>query len=510
MDVEINEQAVSRLNQLRSAIPFCERYMSQGIWFLPDVLKPSIDDTHKDIPKENLPFKSDILKNIVFQMIVFNYYLPDSYYKYEQNWIDLRQKALLFVQEMLKILKIIYSKTRFNFESAFDDGQMILKLEQSLKYVPKLSLREIEKSGINISEQMRKTLEERLKDGNPNRWSIYFNRFFIQIIEYIWNRNRRTGELALHNFRDVIKYLPEMHAAFGDDELNALEDRDYKILEELMDIWILNPSQKSQRNIMRSHRKKQEQRQKENIKRIQNAFVPLEKNGMVIVYPDDVYVSHPLYYLPLAFSVKNSAYPERELGVILEAISEVKDIADFFCLVPIHEGVRFLEGGYQISSNQIAQLNEGQTINWEAFALQELSQDILRCLPTLPFHPSVRLQIRANITSLLIGMIAFIEQKDKIETLRTSENQFEVKLYDLHKSRLLEIQADFGIAASKTIDSLKAEYSSLQDDTDFKTLIGFLEIIKEASQKDSVDALFVSSDFNAGDILNATERLLQK
>jgi hypothetical protein len=83
-------------------------------------------------------------------------------------------------------------------------------------------------------------------------------------------------------------------------------------------------------------------------------------------------------------------------------------------------------------------------------------------------------------------------------------------LYDLHKSRLLEIQADFGIAASKTIDSLKAEYSSQQDDTDFKTLIGFLEIIEEASQKDSIDALFVSSDFNEGDILNATEQLLQK
>jgi hypothetical protein len=178
--------------------------------------------------------------------------------------------------------------------------------------------------------------------------------------------------------------------------------------------------------------------------------------------------------------------------------------------VPIHDGVRFLEGGYQISSNQIAQLNEGQPINWEAFALQELSEDILRCLPTLPFRPSVRLQIRASITSLLIGMNISFDQKNRIQILRTSENRFEVKLYDLHKSRLLEIQADFGIAASKIINSLKAEYSSLQDDTDFKTLIGFLEIIEEASQKDSIDALFVSSDFNAGDILNAMEQLLKK
>jgi hypothetical protein len=107
-------------------------------------------------------------------------------------------------------------------------------------------------------------------------------------------------------------------------------------------------------------------------------------------------------------------------------------------------------------------------------------------------------------------MIVFIEQKDKIETLRTSENQFEVKLYDRHKSRLIEIQADFGIAACKIMDYLKAEYSSLQEDIDFKTLIGFLKITEEASQKDSIDTLFVSGDFNAGNILNATEQLLQK
>jgi len=208
--------------------------------------------------------------------------------------------------------------------------------------------------------------------------------------------------------------------------------------------------------------------------------------------------------------VEDPIYPEASLDIVIEAISEVKDIADFFCLVPIHEGVRFIEGGYQISSNQITQLNEGHPINWETFALQELSEDILRCLPTLPFRPSVRLQIRASIASLLIGMKAFIEQKNKIEELRKSENQFDVKLYNRHESRLLKIQSDFGIVASKTIDYLKAEYSSLQDDTDFKTLIGFLEILEEASQKDAIDALFVSSDFDVDDIWNAAEQLLQK
>ena len=107
-------------------------------------------------------------------------------------------------------------------------------------------------------------------------------------------------------------------------------------------------------------------------------------------------------------------------------------------------------------------------------------------------------------------MQVFIEQKNKIETLKTSENQFEFELYNRHKSRLREIEADFGIAASKTVDYLKTEFSSLQDDPNFKTVLDFLKIIEEASQKDVIDTLFVSSDFDAEDIWDAAEQLLQK
>jgi hypothetical protein len=255
---------------------------------------------------------------------------------------------------------------------------------------------------------------------------------------------------------------------------------------------------------------RREQKRKEMLSRIQGVIASLKESGVIIIPPSDVYTNHPLCYLPLAFSVEDPIYPEDSLDVVIEAISKVEDIADFFCLVPIHEGVRFLRGGYQISSRQITQLENGQSINWETLAIRELPKNILSRLPTFPFRPSMRMQIRANITSLLIGINVLIEQKNKIETLRTSENQFETELYNHQKSRLLEINADFGIAASETIDYLRAEYPSQQEDTDFKTLIEFLKIIEEASQKDSIDTGFVSSDFNTDDIWNAAEQLLQE
>ena len=224
----------------------------------------------------------------------------------------------------------------------------------------------------------------------------------------------------------------------------------------------------------------------------------------------DAYVDHPLSYLPLAYSVEDQIHPEESLDAVIEAISKVKDMADFFCLVPIHQGVRFLDGGYQISSSQITQLENGQPINWETLVIHELPENVLSYLPAFPFRPSMKMQIRASIASLLIGMKVLIEQKNKIETLRTSENQFEVELYNRHKSRLLKINADFGIAVSKTIDYLRAEYSSLKEDINFKTLIESLKIIEEASQKEAIDAEFMSNAFDTDYVWNAAEQLLKK
>lgn len=131
-----HEQVIRRLDQLRSTLPFCDRYQSQGIWLLPFGLKPSVDETHKDIPQENLPFKSDSQKNGVWRKIAQGHYLPDSYYRYEEAWYSLRCDALSFVQNLLQALKKVLAGKRINTQSFLEGGQLITKLQQSLKFVP--------------------------------------------------------------------------------------------------------------------------------------------------------------------------------------------------------------------------------------------------------------------------------------------------------------------------------------------------------------------------------------
>lgn len=511
-----NEQAVSRLNNLRSAIPFCERYQSQGIWPLPFGLKPSVDETHKDIPKKNLPFESDIEKNVVWRKAVASHYLPDSYYRYEEAWYTLRHNTLLFVQGLSKGLQKALTGRKFNFQSVFEGGQLRVRVKQSLKYVPSLSADDLETMGKMLSQPLR----EVLKEGAPNRWSSSFQNFFFQIVQYIQERNMNTGRLAVHNFLDAVKHLPEMHEAFAQffkeapdyfnaSELDTTESKEYSFLADLLDAWILDPPRMQQRDILRYVRAKRERKRQEMLHRIRSALATLEEEGIGIIFPADVHVNHPLRYLPLAFSVDDPCHPENELEVVIDTLVKVKDVVDFFCLVPIHKGSRFLEGGYQISSDTISQLEEGHLRNWEALVPHELPGGVLSCLPPLPFQVSARLQIRTKMFAILSGIQAFAEQKNKIETLRTSRNHFEVELYNRHKVRLHELEMKLGTSASEVKESLNAEFASRQDDSVYKRVWCFLETVEEASQQGTIDDLLMSSGFDVEGIVDSLEQLLQ-
>jgi len=509
-----NDQAVLRLKKLRSAIPFCERYQSQGIWPLPFGLKPSVDETHKDIPKKYLPFESDIEKNVVWRKVVASHYLPDSYYKYEEAWYTLRHNTLLFVQGLSKGLQKTLTGRKFNFQSVFDGGQLRVSVKQSLKYVPSLSAEALETIGKTLSQP----LKEVLKEGALNRWHSSFQNFFSQIFQYIQERNMNAGRLVVHNFLDAVKHLPEMHEAFAQlfkeapdyfnaSELDTTEIMAYRVLADLLDAWILDPPRMQQRDILRYVRAKRERKRQEMLHRIRSALATLEEVGINIIHPADVHVNYPLRYLPLAFSVDDPSHPEKELEMVIDTLVEVKDVVDFFCLVPIHKGSRFLEGGYQISSDAISQFKEGHLRNWEALVPRELPGGVLSCLPPLPFQVSERLQIRTNVFAILGGMQAFGERKNKIETLRTSRNHFEVELYNRHKVRLHELEMKLGTSASEVKEYLNAEFVSLQDDSTYKRVWCFLETVEEASQQGTVADLLMSSGFDVEGIVDSLEQL---
>jgi hypothetical protein len=505
---DANEAALSRLNKLRSAIPFCEHYQSQGIWQLPFDLKPSCDDTHKDMRQENLNFESDIEKNVIWRKIVESYSLPDSYYRYEEAWYAVRKDALLFITGLSKGLKRSLEGKKFDFSEAFEYGRLPRRLDNSLRGLPK--------PPSQLSKSLKKSIEE-----GPEKWSSSLLNFVDQFFQYMKDRkDLRIGRLSVINFRDSVDNILALHSTFSQlfeiapdyfqaKELDIREDNAYSILTDLLDAWILHPPKTSQRDIIRYLRAEREKKKRDILKQLDEAVAPLKKKGITIILPKDVYTSRHLTYLPLAFSVVDPCFFDKELAAVRGAVVKAKEIANFFCLIPINQGNRFLEGGYQIGPIQIANFEKGTPLNWESFIPLKHPDGVMSCLPQLPFQLSQRLKFRSTMI-LLIGTINVLsEHEKKLEALKSSKNQFQVELYDRHKSRLLKMKRELGIVASDAKKSMKMEFLLQDDQTDFKIVFGFLNLVEDASKIGKFEESSLSSQSHLEEIIKSLNRLLR-
>jgi len=512
-DEALIDQTTSRLNYLRSAIPFCDRYQSQGVWLLPFGLQPSVDDTNKDRPKESLHFRSDIALNIVWRKIAQKAYLPDSRYGYKEVWYGLRQKSLLVVQDFLKALKKILSGRRVDFRLLFEGGQLLTQVQSLLERTPSFSEDNFKLLGEEISLSLIKVLQ----DNSPGKWSNSFQNFLNQVIEYIGNpENAHRGNLALHNFRDAKKYLCGMHYTFDQlfletpdyfnaTKLNSQEIEDYATLSDLLEIWIVNKPRYFSEDILQDIQDNKEIKRQELLRRLQEALDVLQENSMTFILPDNIYVDYPLHYLPIAFSTTDPCHPETELCLIITAIAEIKDIVEYFCFIPIYQSRRFLEGSYQISSMQISELLEGRVEPWETFLPRELPEGIWQCLPEIEFCPNPKQQFRASIFGLLGSLGILTRRQVIIESLNGSKNSFEIALYDRHTAKFNSLIQEFRNSVSQVRNQLKANFSTQKNSPNYVKIENCLESIEaELNHNNLSDAITAGSE----EIIRVVDQLL--
>ncbi len=503
----LNEQAVSRLRRLRAAIPFCDRYQSQGIWIMPFGLRPSIDETRKDMPRENLPLESDIEKNMVWRNAVNSRYLPDSYYRYEEAWHRIRQDALAFVNGLSQGLQRILAGKRFSFESVFKEGELLARLDQAL--------RRIADPPPQAPTSLRKVLMEA-----PKQWSSSLHNFLIQFAQYLQDTsNQEIVRLMVHNFLDTLRRVPEVRVAFAElvenapdyfssDELSSKELKAYTTLADLLEVWLVEPVSRPHRNILKYVRERRKRKRQDVLRRLRCVLSHLEREGIGFILPSDVHLQYPLRYLPLAFSVEDPCYPESALLTVIGALADVKELADFFCLVPMHAGARFVEGGYCISSSQISELKNGHVRQWESLVPRELPGDVLSRLPPLPFRPSPRQECRSLVLALLGGLRSLIDLRNEIKTLKTSRNRFEIELYQSYLAKLRDWEQELGDQASIAMDRLTTEFSQFEDSADYEVLRAFLDAVKQAVRRETLNDFLATGRFDSAALEGGLERLL--
>ena len=180
-----HEQTLMRLQYARSALPFAERYCSGAIWVLLFGWRPSFDETQKAIPRENLPFQSDVNKNVVWREVLESQYCPDSYYRYLEAWHRFREHALTFGRELTEYLDVLLSGGRAR----------VGKLDSAVR-----SLAGALAERPDPPQQALKALGDNLGTVSKN-WASSYQNFFLQVCDQLKGQVRQdNGRLMVYNF----------------------------------------------------------------------------------------------------------------------------------------------------------------------------------------------------------------------------------------------------------------------------------------------------------------------
>lgn len=515
---DVNKQAMARLEVFRSILPFCDMYQSRGIWILPFEFMPTDDYSRKDIRKENLPIKSDVQKNVIWNNIVERHYCVTSLYEYEKKWFGFRGDSLKLLEHISKITRslveirakpyVIEQENRTEFDA------LIGRIINFLNNYPILSN---ELKG-NFPEHLwNKLIDER---SSLKKFYYGFKHFFWMIIKYIDNKDIKTGRSLVHNFLESKKNLEGMQKTFElffdhfqdyfhARSLNEQELKAYDLLADLLNLWIIEPPKIKPKNALNYIIHVKKFKEKKLIYRLNEAFNSLKSTGMDIILPENIYADHPLSYLIFAFSVKDPRHIERELIIVLKSLLDLIEVADFFYLIPLYEQRFFCSGGYKINSNRVVelifQLQERNIKNWEDIILRPIPENAMKYLPSFEFQNSPVYQIQVKISELLSMVQVLKETKDYIEPLSSDQNKYVLKLYNRQKKNLLKHERDLVISVIETKNYLLSEFSSQSKEPYFKELYALLSLL-EASFEDStldecLEKLDIERIYNAIDLL---------
>lgn len=508
-ETTLNDQAVNRLTKLRTAIPFCQRYQSKSLWFLPNGLTPSVDDSQKNMPRENLHIESDINKNVVWSKIVENYYLPDSYYKYQMSWYNLRKDVLVYFSDFSQGLKGLLEGKENVLKESVTDGKLSAKIFSQLTIKP------------DPPQQTSKHLCDLHREG-PARWASHLENFFSFLFRYFNGSNDKdTKRFIVHNFKESLKHLLVVHESFKNffkispdyfdaASLESEEKKKYDLFADLLDIWLINPINQFQKNMLAYIKGIKDRKRELMIKNVKEALRPLDDIGVEVILPFDSYYNHPLRYFPIAYSVLKPTEAFEEMYQLLLELKSVKEVAQFFWIIPIHKGHRFGNEGYCLSSNRLDELCEGNTDNWESLVPRKVPNEILSLLPAIPLKVDNKLKIRNEIYGLVGAIPMLITINSYAQRLIGSQNPYEKKLYNKYRVKLVNAVEELVKASSKIETEFEREFPQKSKTFEYQTIIQFIQKIRCSHEQDSFVNFLDEIQSNGEEITESVDHLLDE
>lgn len=476
-----HEMKTARANRLRSALPFAERYQTQGIWLTPFGLQPSVDDTVLNASSDKFPFQSDASKNGVWGRIVDRCYFPDTHYSLQRAWFEARESALEYVRWLSKWLqRIVAGKPAPVDQAAFN--ALVLRTREAVRSVPNPS----DRVAADAHAGIPRAAIAALNNCGVSSWAFAFNNFFRQIHEFLVNRDEQNKRLLLHNFRDALAHLKDVHDVFGElfrhvtdyfdaHKLDVRERAAYPELSDVLEAWLVTqPPPAWRRDPVRYIRATRAQKERDSIATVKAA---LEGKGFQVVLAREFYSEHPLTYLALYVEMSNPYIFFEEVMAAAASLAPVSEVADFYWLLPTWSGGRPLDRGYRFSASSLAQLVDGTLEVWETLAPQEVPPEILATLPDVPLRLPYGYDVWYGVHGLVQSVQVLQQWAEVLPAAGADGTHYETELRERMAARLAEIARDVGDHVEAVRNSLRRDFGEAEDPDAVATIDRYLDLV---------------------------------
>jgi hypothetical protein len=425
--VKPNEQSVRRLETLRRALPFAGRFRSAGDQFMPGGLELPVDNTQKAIPRWNLPYPSDVAKNVVSRRVVQAEFATDTYYALQSAWYTLRTRALRLVEAVGTILQSLLDNRRFSLDRVLGPGEEVVRLFEAAAWdVPELTVDQLELIG-PVSEELRTVA----KKGTPREWANNLQLFREQFWTYTDQRDPQMGRLAVFNFREARDSLSGLHDFFrvlfheqADHfrarELDAPERNAYARTELLLEGWVLEPPEPGAGRALERLTARRRARDAATIEQVRGALQALGPAADAVVYPIEVHTETHTRSLPLGVPVADPVEPGEDLLTICRALEPVAHVVDVFWLFPLRDGAWIGPSAHRISTRVLQGEVDERTLAGAVLGLVfpvEPPEQIAALLPGLVRIERPPPNLRQKFAGLAISAQWYVHQRDAVDSV---------------------------------------------------------------------------------------------
>jgi hypothetical protein len=471
-DERASEESMNRLNALRSALPFARSYRANAIWPVHDDLRPTYDESVKDIDAARLHFPSDIEKNVVWRILVESRYRPDSYYRFLEAWQRIRRDAIGFADALTKLLDQVLRGQRIRPQ---DLHRATIALDTSMRSCPSSPDRTPEPLASKIN-------------GATKSWAFSYRNFLHQSLDALLDRaDASQRHLIVFNFEEALRELDRLRNAFTDllkmvpDYFGASlllteEDRAYSALDLRLYAWITDPPSCVLTSVPEYAKGKRSADEQRRLARLRHRFAQhLAECDSGIVLPSALPKVAGQRYAPLMYDVPNATELEDATLPILSTIALAGDVADYYCLIPVRDGMRLFDGAIRLSSSSIAEMAAGGTPSWECWLPIPIPGGVMAALPTLPLDDRPSTQVLPSFLGLLHSRQYALRLEELIADLGSSPEPFDRRLHERQSRHVEDTYLEIRTLARAANLKLDQAFGGFRSAAEYRALARFGE-----------------------------------